>query len=154
VRDNGRVRTAAAIVAFGLTLLSCGPKSDPRLKGAYRLPPHNGWTFVHLEGSPAEIGFQHGYLLAPEIEDGLRVIIFETTRDTKKDWQFFREAAEKLHWPRIEEEYRQELAGIAEGLKARGVNFDLWDVAAANAWLEWGGYSRYYDGAVRPCRSS
>ncbi len=22
-----------------------------------------GWTYVHLEGSPAEIGFQHGQLL-------------------------------------------------------------------------------------------
>ncbi len=145
MRDNGRVRTATVVVAFGLTLLSCGPKSDPRLKGAYRLAPQNGWTFVHLEGAPAEIGFQHGYLLAPEIEEGYRVIIFETTRDTKKDWQFFREAAEKLHWPRIEEDYRQELSGIAEGLKARGVKFDLWDVVAANAWLEWGGYSKYYD---------
>ena len=28
-----------------------------------------GWIYVHLEGSPHDIGFQHGYLLAPEIAD-------------------------------------------------------------------------------------
>jgi len=35
---------------------------------------------VHLEGSPAEIGFQHGYLLTPEIEDNFKVISTETSR--------------------------------------------------------------------------
>ena len=28
-----------------------------------------GWTYVHLEGTPAEIGFEHGSLLAAEIAD-------------------------------------------------------------------------------------
>ena len=37
--------------------------SDPRLQKAYRFQ-QGGWTYVHLEGSPADIGFQHGYLLA------------------------------------------------------------------------------------------
>ena len=27
----------------------------------------DGWIYVHLEGSPLEIGYQHGYLLAPEV---------------------------------------------------------------------------------------
>ena len=29
----------------------------------------NGWIVVHLEGTPAAIGYQHGYLLANEIID-------------------------------------------------------------------------------------
>jgi ActR/RegA family two-component response regulator len=145
LRDNSGVRPATAIVLLSLTLAGCGPRTDARLRGAFRRPARNGWTFVHLEGKPSEIGFQHGYLLAPEIEDGLKVIILETTRDTKKEWQFFREAAEKIHWPHVDEEYRQEMQGIAEGLRARGINRDVWDVAAANAWLEWAGYSKYYD---------
>ena len=37
---------------------------NARLRGAYRFQ-QGGWTYVHLEGSPAAIGFQHGYLLAP-----------------------------------------------------------------------------------------
>ena len=28
----------------------------------------NGWIYVHLEGSPHDIGYQHGYLLANEID--------------------------------------------------------------------------------------
>ena len=36
------------------------PNADPRLKNSYRRPPQDGWTYVHLEGSPGEIGFQHG----------------------------------------------------------------------------------------------
>ena len=24
----------------------------------------NGWVYVHLEGSPSDIGYQHGYLLS------------------------------------------------------------------------------------------
>ncbi|HUJ50579.1 MAG TPA: hypothetical protein VLW25_10280, partial [Bryobacteraceae bacterium] len=48
------------------------PQGDARLKKAFRRPEQNGWIFVHLEGTPAEIGFQHGYLLAPEIADADR----------------------------------------------------------------------------------
>jgi hypothetical protein len=40
--------------------------SDPRLQKAYRFE-QDGWIYVHLKGSPSDIGFQHGYLLAPEI---------------------------------------------------------------------------------------
>ncbi len=36
----------------------------------------------------------------------------------------------------MEEEYRAELNGIAEGLKARGSKLDLWDIVALNSWLE------------------
>src|SRR5450759_1596452 len=35
----------------------------------------NGWIYLHIEGSPEERGFQHGYLLAKEIKDAL----FETS---------------------------------------------------------------------------
>src|SRR5436305_8354927 len=44
------------------------PAQDPRLQKGFRFQK-GGWTYVHLEGSPAEIGYQHGYLLAPEIQD-------------------------------------------------------------------------------------
>ena len=56
---------------------------DPRLKNAYRMPPKNGWTYVHLEGAPSEIGFQHGWLISKEIEDGLAVQEAEAEHDLK-----------------------------------------------------------------------
>ena len=34
--------------------------NDPRLKGAYSFE-RGGWVYVHLEGDPATIGFQHGF---------------------------------------------------------------------------------------------
>lgn len=111
-------------------------QADARLKGAFRRPEKNGWIFVRLAGSPREIGFQHGYLLAPEIKDGHRVVSYNLTTDSKKDWRFFRETAEKVFWPRVEDEYRQELQGLVEGLSAKGVKLDLWDVVAYNAALE------------------
>ena len=118
---------------------------DSRLKKAFRRPVRNGWTFVHLEGSPSEIGFQNGYLLAPEILDLKGAVELEAVHDYKKDWNFFRAAARNMMCPHIETEYREELEGIAEGLKAHGVNLDVWDVVAVNAAEEWGYYVKQYD---------
>ena len=122
-------------------------ETDARLKHAFRRPQNNGWTFVHLEGAPSEIGFQHGYLLAPEIEDALKVTILEQTHDNAKDWQFFRGAAQNMMWPHIEPEYREEMQGIADGANAHGVKLDLWDVVALNGAEEWSYYVKQYDKA-------
>ena len=100
---------------------------------------------MHLEGSPSEIGYQNGYLLAPEILDLKRTIELEASHDYKKDWSFFRDAAKNMMWPQIEREYREEMEGIAEGLKARGVDMDIWDVVALNAADEWAYYVKEYD---------
>ncbi len=114
--------------------------ADPRLKNAYRFE-RAGWVYVHLEGSPSDIGFQHGYLLAPEIVDGFKAVQFLETHDGKHEWSFFRDTAQNVLWPHIETEYRQELQGIVDGLKARGASLDLWDVVALNAKEE---ISDYY----------
>ena len=98
--------------------------SDPRLQKAWRFQ-RGGWTYVHLEGSPAEIGYQHGYLLAPEIEDAFQAVKLQDTHNTKRDWEFFRTTARKVLWPHIDAEYQQELQGIADGLKAHGVAMDV-----------------------------
>jgi len=123
--------------------------NNSELKGAFRRPAKSGWTFVHLEGTPHQIGFQNGSLLEPEIEDALKVISLETTHDNNKDWQFFRDAAQNMMWPHIEQEYRDELQGIADGVNAHGVSagarIDLWDVVALNAAEEWSYYVKEYD---------
>ncbi|MBV8894495.1 MAG: peptidase C45 [Acidobacteria bacterium] len=126
---------------------SRAPKAnnDSRLEGSYRRPADHGWTFVHLAGTPSQIGFQHGYLLAAEIEDTFRAIMLELTHNNKKDWQFFRSAAQAILWPHIEPEYREELLGIAQGATAKGVQLDVWDVVALNAANEWSYYVQQYD---------
>ena len=68
---------------------------------AYRFQ-RGGWTYVHLEGTPAQIGFQHGQLLANEIADLIHVTKVETLHSTKRDWAFYRQAAQTELWPHIE----------------------------------------------------
>jgi hypothetical protein len=132
----------------GGAALAAGSRSkqtDARMRGAYRRPAENGWTYVHLEGAPGDVGYQNGYLLAPEIEDLQRVFAVELEHDTRRDWNFFRNAAQSMMWPHIEPEYRDELRGIADGVNARGVKLDLWDVVATNAALEWEYYVDVYN---------
>ena len=137
--------SALLLLGLAFTLVSREPQTDPRLKKASRAPERNGWIQVHLEGTPAEIGFQHGYLLAPEIQDSLKDISAEMAHDEKKDWAFFRKTAQEVFWPHIEQQYRDELNGIVEGLKAHGGGLDIWDIVAMNAWLELPYYDKWLD---------
>src|SRR4051794_31977457 len=134
---------ASALAVAGLNAVA--PGADPRVRDAYRRPPQDGWTYVRLAGTPAEIGFQHGYLLAPEIADLQKVFALELSHDLHKDWAFFRDAAQTVLWPHIDQEYRDELTGIADGLRAHGGSLDVWDIVAMNADLEWSYYVKVYD---------
>jgi hypothetical protein len=108
---------------------------DRQLQGSYRFE-HNGWIYVHLEGSPDRVGYQHGYLLAPEIEDLLRVSGPFLEHETKRDWNFYRKASEEILWPKIDAEFQSEIDGIVEGANAHGVKADRWDIVALNALEE------------------
>jgi hypothetical protein len=138
--------SAALLLGLAFTLVSRDP--DPRLKKAARSAEHNGWIQVHLEGAPAEIGYQHGYLLATEIQDNFKAVSTEVAHEEKREWSFFRKAAQEVFWPHIEQEYREELEGIAAGLKARDENLDVWDLVALNAWLELPYYDKWVDKAA------
>ncbi|HEX8985043.1 MAG TPA: C45 family peptidase [Bryobacteraceae bacterium] len=131
------MRLSGVLLLLGTAalLVSRDPRADPRLAGSAR-SEKGGWIQVRLEGPPAQLGFQHGYLLAPEIRDGQRLIAFLLERDTKRGWKFFHNAAREVLWPKIPDEYRQELGGISKGLAARGVKLDALDLAAMNAWQE------------------
>jgi hypothetical protein len=140
-------RLLVLITTAGLMIPGASRAAKPQseIEGAFRLPEKQGWTYVHLQGTPHQIGFQNGYLLAPEIDDTLKVVMLETRHDYAKEWSFFRDAAENMMWPHIEQEYRDELQGIADGAAAHGVKIDVWDVVAVNAAPEWGYYNKQYD---------
>lgn len=140
------VRAIAVAVGMIFSLVVSHAETLPKeVNGAFRLPKKNGWTYVHLEGTPHQIGFQNGYLLAPEIEDLLQVVMLENQHDYKKDWSFFRDAAQNVFWPHIEQEYRDELQGIADGATAHGAKIDVWDVIGINALTEWSYYNKQYE---------
>ena len=120
-------------------------EKDPRLANAYRFQ-RGEWTYVHLQGSPEQIGYQHGYLLADEIKDAFAAVKLEDTHSTKHNWQFFRDAAHNALWPHVPAEYQAEMKGITEGLNSRGVKMDLDDVVALNAFMELPDYyAPWYD---------
>jgi len=127
-----------SVAVLGLLLSSltvAATKPEGRMEKAHRFQK-GGWTYVHLEGSPSEIGYQHGYILAPEIQDAFEAIKLFDTHQSQKDWEFFRTTAKQMLWPHIDAEYQQELQGIADGVKAHGVDLDVWDIVALNAFEE------------------
>jgi hypothetical protein len=137
-----RIKTAltfAAISAFMIVAVSasCQVKGDPRLRNSVR-EDKAGWIHVRLAGTPGEIGFQHGWHLAAEIDDMLQTYAFYLKGATKREWAFYRAAAERMFWPKLEPEYQEEIAGIVEGLKARlpGKTWDKFDITALNGWIE------------------
>jgi len=46
-----------ALVAASLPLFSQEAKLNAHMEGAFRKPAQNGWIFVHLEGTPFDMGF-------------------------------------------------------------------------------------------------
>ena len=74
----------ASAMAFAALVTEPGAATDAAaLKGGYRRPAKNGWTYVHLQGTPRQVGYQNGYLLAPEIDDTLKMFQLELTHDNK-----------------------------------------------------------------------
>src|SRR4051794_32747215 len=75
-------------------------QSDSRLNGAFR-KNESGWIYVHLQGTPTAVGFQHGFLLASEIEDSKTAIELSTAHGVKHSWAEMRQVSEKLFAPKL-----------------------------------------------------
>ncbi len=103
------------------------------LKGSCRCEK-NGWIFLHIEGEPYRRGFQHGFLLARELADVMKMLGFYLYRRTGEPLSFFMEAGRRIFLPKIDEEYREELQGIRDGAAQGGTN------APVEALIVWNGY--------------
>src|ERR1043165_3822151 len=95
------------------TLLGCNTASKKDKLGNAIRENKNGWVYVHLQGSPSDIGYQHGYLLANEIDTTIRVMQYYLEHETKKDWNFYRQATKNFIWNKLDKEYQDEINGIA-----------------------------------------
>src|SRR5260221_2018640 len=123
-------------VLFAILFIGCkNTEKDTRLDKSSR-EDKNGWIYVHLEGSPATIGYQHGYLLANDIDTTIQAISHLLTHETKKDWAFYRGCARNFLWNELDREYKDEINGIVEGLQAQHKNYDSLDITALNAMEE------------------
>jgi phospholipase B-like protein len=133
MKKNSILYIAAIIVVLGCSN-SKQPKPD-RLSKASR-ENKNGWIYVHLEGNPSDIGYQHGYLLANDIDTSIQAVAYLLQHDTHREWQFYRSAAKNFLWDKLDREYKDEINGIVEGLRAQNKNYDSLDLTAYNALEE------------------
>lgn len=108
------------------------------LTGAYRVDK-NGWVYLKLQGSPYQVGYQHGYLAASEIVHALEVYKYIAS-NWGYPWDFYRNASQYMWWPHMPLEYRQEIMGMAAGIQAKGLTVDWLDLVAANSRYD----SEYY----------
>jgi hypothetical protein len=134
-----RLTTGLAVLLLLSIAATCQNK-DPRLAKASR-EDKAGWIYVHLEGTPGEIGYQHGWLLANEIADLIKAFQLSLPHLSGKEWAFYRNAAKNMYWNKIDKEYQDEIGGIVEGLKAKGKSYDIYDIVALNGNIE---LSQYY----------
>jgi len=97
----------------------------------------DGWIYLYVKGEPFERGFQNGYLLAKHIDETIEIIAYYLEKTTEKKWDFYRNAAERMFWPVLDQEYKDEISGIAAGLKKAGIaKYDNIDITAYNGWIE------------------
>ena len=136
LRINPLGALLSTALCFGAGISAVGADNSAvdssRMAGSYRLE-RDGWIYIHLEGTPDQIGYQHGSLLASEIADFLRVIKPYLEKSSKRDWNFYRDAAEKMLWNAIDPQYQREIDGIVAGAVAKGVEADRWDLVALSA---------------------
>jgi hypothetical protein len=130
-------KTLPLLIAITVIYSACtsSEKKEDRLAKASRVDK-NGWIYVHLEGSPSDIGYQHGYLLANDIDTSIQAVSYLLQHDTKRDWEFYRNAAKSFLWDKLDREYKDEINGIVEGLQAQKKNYDSLDITAYNAMEE------------------
>ena len=96
----------------------------------------NGWIYLHIEGNAEERGFQHGYLMAGEIMENIRLLKTTWIHDTALEWSWYLHQAEKILTPRVEAENLAEIDGIAEGVQAAGSSVTRSELVALNGYPE------------------
>src|SRR5438045_1615099 len=99
-----------------------------------------GWTYLHTEGEPRERGFQHGYLLAKEIADGLKTTRIGWEHGSGMDWSWLVERAGAMFIAKIDAENLAEIDGMVEGARWAGVSTSRAELIAYNGTLELAGY--------------
>jgi hypothetical protein len=135
------------------------PEQQAWLSSAKRFE-RAGWIYLHVEGEPRARGFQHGYLLAKEIADGLRVTRLQWEHQSAMEWPWLVGRAAAMFVPRIDAENLAELDGIAEGARAAGVNVSRDELIAYNGIIELSSYwwptelKKIKDGPAPPVRQS
>ncbi len=121
-------------------------RSSVRVSGCHRTDV-NGWMRLHLEGTPFEIGYGHGFLMANEVLEALRLSKAYAKHVYERPWSFFRRSADELYLPKIPQDQNDEMKGIVNGIRKRGImKIDLTDIVAMNGLLDTFSYHYWLKG--------
>jgi len=96
----------------------------------------NGWIYIHIEGTPTERGFQHGYLLAKDIKETIRVLGEGWKYQSAMEWSWFVQKAGEILASKVDSENLAEIDGMVEGMKAAGILTTRNELVALNGWME------------------
>ncbi len=96
----------------------------------------NGWIYIHIEGGARERGFQHGYLLAKEIQEAIRVLGESWRYKSGMDWQWYVARAGEILTPKVDSENTAEIDGMVEGMAAAGVQTSRNELVGLNGYME------------------
>jgi hypothetical protein len=106
-------------------------KKEELLKNA-SLTVENGVKVLKIQGTPYEMGYQHGYLLAEGISAMINNTILATIAYIAQQTGTDNATAEKMFWegqkiaePFLPEEFKDEMQGITDGANAAGVSVTL-----------------------------
>lgn len=132
---------SAACVTLNLQVSAGSLSSEQQqcVSKGHRFERH-GWIYLHVEGEARDRGFQHGYLLAPEIAEGLRVSKACWEYASAMSWPWLVERAGQMFVPHIDAENLAELEGIAKGMTAAGHPATRDEVIAYNGIIELSSY--------------
>jgi hypothetical protein len=109
----------------------------------YYFTTKQGFDYIHLEGTPSEIGYRHGLLLWEKVERGMASYAYLTESRYGLTWDMCRIHGATF-WPNIPSEYQREIDGIVRGCQEKnaknpdGAVIDRNDIVAYNAmWDIW-----------------
>src|SRR5665647_3129661 len=96
----------------------------------------NGWIYLHIEGSPEERGFQHGYLLSKEIKESIRILSEVWKYQTAMKWSWFVDRGHDILTTKTDPENLTEIDGMVEGMKEAGVSTTRDEIVSLNGLSE------------------
>ena len=123
------------LMLASLLFLTLHQPATTSLHGSFRRE-QDGWIYAKLQGSSHDIGYEYGQLLAPEIDEANKWLRVMLQHNTNRDWNWYRDAAKKVLWNGVDKDCREELDGLAEGLRSKGFNYDTTDMVVQNGWME------------------
>ena len=97
----------------------------------------NGWLYISIKGDAYNRGVAYGKLCAAELKKVFTTLDFLMYETTGRKWSFFIDKCSELFQPSIEKdfpEFLDEMRGIADGAKEKGVETSLEEIVAWNCY--------------------